>query len=297
MPLEFVILEEFPTDENLEKVELITDIPVEIVLAAKNIKEFDELKTQVEGSNGNIKRVGYWPLFSDEEGYWQSKFSSPQAIDGLIGEVKDYSSPENPLLLYWAAETPLRKKPSLIISNFLKSFNNQKKIIEFFKEHADYGIHLVTNEMPVMALPGAPPQFFQRLTGTSFDPKKYGNDEIIKGLYSSFYRSIGKEIIDKYADWLLKTQIRHGGKKYRENFSTNLGCLAAGAMGNEPILTPEQFHNDLRIVHDEATKGPHKANFRNPLRVYLFRLGGLTPDYVDAMKEFLPASTSAGLKP
>ncbi len=297
MPLEFVILEEFSTDENLEKIELIKEIPVEIVLAAENIKKFDELKTQVENSGENIRRVGYWPLFSDEEGYWQSRFSSPQAIDGLIGEAKDYSSPENPLLLYWAAETPLRKKPSLIISNFLKSFDNQKKIIEFFKEHAAYGIHLVTNEMPVMALPGAPPQFFQKLTGTSFDPKKCGNDEIIKGLYSSFYRSLGREVIDKYADWLLRTQIRHGGKKYGEKFSTNTGCLAAGAMGDEPPLTLDQFHNDLRIVHDEITNGPYKGKFKDPLRVYVFRLGGLTPDYVDVMKEFLPAPTSAGSKP
>ena len=184
-----------------------------------------------------------------------------------------------------------------MISNYLKSFGNQKKIMEFFKEHADYGIHLVTNEMPVKGFPTVPPQFIQKFTGTSFDPKKYGNDEIIKGLYSSFYRSLGFKMIDQYADWLLRTQIRHGGKKYGKNFSTNLGCLAAGAMGNEPTLTPDQFHDDLRIVHDEATKGNHKENFKDPFRVYLFRLGGLNKEYVDCMKDFLPASPAVDLKP
>ena len=64
--MKFKIYEEFPNEENLSNLDYF-DFPIELVLAAKSLDEFEALEEKLK--KGNVKNVVYWPLLSKEEGY------------------------------------------------------------------------------------------------------------------------------------------------------------------------------------------------------------------------------------
>lgn len=237
--------EEFPTKKNLSKLNLIK-FPTTIYIAAKNIKEFNKIKSQIKKPT----IVAYWPILEKKEGYWLSPFSSPAAVKRVIKEVKNEK-------VMWDAELPFRHPWLFLrVDNFLR---NMPTIRSFFKRK---GKNILTSEYPIK---NSLMQFLLTLLGVSFSPKKYRNKKIIM-----YYTSMHKVIRPIFLKSIAKLQ-----KKYGNNLQVALGTIATGILGNEPILSPQDLKRDL----DEMKKIGVKE-------VVVFRLGGLDEEYIKTIRKF-----------
>ena len=119
------LLEEFPIEENLSKLELL-DFPVNIFVAANNIIEFNKIEEKIK-KYPFVKTVGYWPILSIEDGYWFSAFTKREGIKRIMKELE---STNTPFSVLWDAELPhLRKR--LFLTEIPKFFSNRKLIRNF----------------------------------------------------------------------------------------------------------------------------------------------------------------------
>ncbi len=278
--MKFAIYEEFPEDKNLGKL-VHMDFPADIIVASKNLREFQDFERQIKYTNSNVQRVGYWPVLSKEEGYWMSPFAKRTAIERIISELEERLKDDEKLLLKWDAELPLAFRESRIsLYKELRSLNflkNKARIQNFLKQHSDYGLDLMTAEWPTFMLP----ELFQESIGVAFNPgfNEY-NSEKGRMLYSSFrkyfYSISDKKLIDNLFYWFYKKQIRKGLKDYGERFWVGIGCLDTGILKTEPITTYGEFEQDLRL-----------AKIYGAERILIFRLGGLNREYSSIIKQYL----------
>lgn len=252
--------EEFPTKENLGKIKLI-DFSTDLIIAANSVYYFNYLKNLVK-KHKNIKEVIYWPILDKDEGYWFSAFAKNSALKRIMNELQQN---RKPLKIMWDAELPFYK--SLILKNMLDYFKNRKLILDFFKNAEKYNIKIMTSEYPLES------KFFRKLLFDlfliSFDPEKFKNRKIAM-LYSSFLKN------HPNLEHFLENQIEIGKDSFEKNFVVALGTIAAGINGDEPILSPQDLERDLRAVKNNGVN-----------EVFIFRLGGLTGEYVRIIKKFL----------
>jgi len=127
--------EEFPTKENLKKVNLIK-FPSKLYFAAPSMKTFLDIKKKV--SNKNIKEVVYWPTLKKQEGYWISPFSSTKALVRIFSELKTKKIPvmldlEFPInRLHILKRIFLFHKNKKMIFDFIKSYRGKIYTAEYF---------------------------------------------------------------------------------------------------------------------------------------------------------------------
>ena len=106
--IKIYFFEEFPEDNNLKKVEMITWNST-LFISAKSIDDFKQYKKKVERINPRIE-VAWWPIL--EESYWISPWSNPQELERLEKELENYQGK-----LIIDLEAPILNK-SLFIKNF-----------------------------------------------------------------------------------------------------------------------------------------------------------------------------------
>ena len=244
--------EEFPTKNNLNKLNLVT-WPTTVYVATKSIKELNKIKLGM--TNKKNITIGYWPILKQEEGYWLSPFSSRKAVKRIIHEINNY---KKPLKVMWDAELPFRY-PKLFfkINNFLI---NKPRIKKFFRQH---GKNIYTSEYAVKN------SFFESLLtwlGVSFSPKNYKNKKIVM-----YYTSMHKMVSHLFLKNIERLQ-----RKYKNNLQVALGTIAVGIHGNEPILSPKKLERDLKDMKRIGIK-----------EVVIFRVGGLNKEYTKVLKKFI----------
>ena len=252
--MKFAIHVEFPY-RSLDNLNYLNS-QVDVTLASRNLKEFEGFKEQVEKYD-IVQKINYWPVLSREEGYWLSPFSKRSALERVISELKERDSSIN-LSLLWDAELPFLYKRLIVRENFK---SNKKIITNFLKGHKKYNLELSTAEYPTSFIP----ERIQRWLGIAFDPKKYDSEKN-KMLYNG---------LSKLTDSLFEQEVRKGVKNYGNKFSVSLGCLNIGALGNEPIITPEELERDLEVVQKEGVS-----------KVYIYSLVGINPEYVNIIEQF-----------
>lgn len=204
--------EEFPTKENLEKIELI-DFPVKLYIASPSIEEFKK----IEINSDYVKERIWWPVLKKEEGYWLSPFSEKKALERIIKEAMNCR-----IDILWDAELPLNKnilnpffvRNIYLIRKFFKEFNNKIYTAEYFHE-----------------------SWFSKIFCLNFDPEKYGN-KVIKMYYSSMFK-MPKDMVKKK---IKGYSLRHG-----DNLAIGLGCIATGILNRERLLKPEELRRDLKL--------------------------------------------------
>lgn len=207
--------EEFPTEENLEKLGLI-DFSTKLYLASPSIKEFEKIRI---GSR-YVKEKVWWPVLKKEEGYWLSPFSKKEALERIVNEAMD--SEAN---ILWDAKLPLNRRilnPNFVrnlylIKRFFKKFGNKIYTAEYFKK-----------------------SLCSKTICLSFDPRKYNNG-VIKMYYSSML---------KIPQSRVRKKIEEYSYMYSDNLVIGLGCIAIGILGRERLLTPKELENDLRLCKD-----------------------------------------------
>ena len=264
--MQFKIYSEFPNEKNLSKLKLI-DFKFELIIAASSLKKFREYEKKVKKYK-NITAVGYWPTLRKEEGYWISPWSKKEGLLRIINEIKEDLDKGNKLFLKWDAEAPWFMKKSLYLTEMFSFFGNVKLIKNFLNEYKGK-MRIITAEKPNLL-----PEWFNGIFGMAFHPSKYGNEKV-----KMMYTSLGK-YAGKLGGWIFEKWYNHIAKKWSkrhgDKFVMGIGCNAIGILGDEPLITKEEFNRDLRVAKKNGVK-----------KVVIFRLGGLDKEFIQILKSYL----------
>jgi hypothetical protein len=248
--------EEFPTEENLKKAEII-NFPSTIFIAAHSLLEFYKFKEKLATVNSKLE-AAYWPIIPNT--YWISPFSYTKDLENLVNEFNDI---KEPLIVLIDLELPVIKKSGLYFRNLIHIHNNKKIIKNLFKNSANLNIKIVTAEYPVVNSLFL--NFFKKM-GVWYDTNKYPHSSCVM-----YYTSM---IPSKFLK-MTKRAILRTKKEINPNLELGLGVIAQGILGNEPILSPEKFNEDLIFM---------KENGFNIATI--FRLGGLDDQYYKIIEQY-----------
>lgn len=241
--------EEFPNGLNRRKVSLLSS-PAKLYLAAGSVQEFKRIISKIKSKK--VKDYIYWPILKQKEGYWISPFSQRKALLRIFTELENETIP-----VMLDLELPTTRNPWLYLTQSVYFWSNQRLIQRFIGNYqgeiylAEYYQEGKRSEQMLTAL------------GLHYAHPKV---KIIKMLYRSLHH---------FGDDFLQKELQRGKKEYWVRFIPSFGVIALGVMGNEPVLSPKQLEQDLRIAK--------KAGIRE---VILFRLGGLNKKYVKVLKKF-----------
>ncbi|MDP3990324.1 MAG: hypothetical protein Q8Q01_03905 [archaeon] len=233
--------EEFPTEENLQKISLI-NWPCKLYLAAENLIEFNKLRKTIK--NKNILEVIYWPILKKKEGYWISPFTQKQALQRTLNELENKN-----ISVMLDLELPTRHNPRLYLTQSINFLNNKRSIQNFIQNHPN--VVYLAEYYPQN---GWRSKLIKSL-GLHYSNK---NSSIIKMLYGSMHQ---------FDDKFLIKQLQLGKNNY-PHFIPAFGTIATGITNKETILSPKQLSNHLRIARNNKID-----------EVIIFRLGGLTKGY------------------
>lgn len=249
--------EEYPTPENMAKLELIT-WPSTILVAAPSLVAFEEIRSLYSARFPHIT-FGWWPTIPGS--YWVSGISNPSDLDRLFSELTSKThTPELPILL--DLELPLQAwKYS---KNLFHMRSNKKKITEFIKNAPHYNIKIYSAEYPA---PGTLLSAVWKWFGLS------PSFDLPHTKLKMCYSSMGKEWFGMYwwnkiMKFESKNSLKHPG---RTGFG--LGTIATGVLGNEPILSAEDLKKDIAWARESEA-----------VEVFIFRLGGMTPEYITVLE-------------
>ncbi len=242
MKIEFY--EEFPNKSNLKKLKDLK-FPTKIFLAAKSIEEFKRHESIARKYKKDLE-VAYWPIVKNS--YWISPFSNHKDLLILFRELNTI---KNPLLI--DLELPLAKRWKMYFKNIF-DFRKNKRLIQSFLEQnknrittAEYA-HVFSK--------------MRKILGLSY---KINHEKSIM-----YYTSVRSEKLNKKIRENLK-QIKN-----KSNYSISLGTISIGILGNEPILSPQNFEKDLNFAN--------KIGFK---KIIIFRLEGLNKKYLKVINKFL----------
>lgn len=247
--------EEFPNDKTLKQLKYVC-FPSTIYVAAKSLKQFNDIKKKILKINSKVE-VAYWVIL--DKSYWVSPFSYTSELKELY---VDLSKNKKPLKILLDLEFPFLNK-KLFFINFFSFFKNKKLIKNIFKDQKKLNVQIFTAEYPLFG------KILKKLlfwSGLSYSPKKYNHEKIIM-YYSSMIKSnfiknkIKKAIVNELQN--------------NKNIHVGLGTIDKGILETEPILSPNKLEQDLLFFNKNKIKS-----------VVIFRLGGLNKSYINKLKKY-----------
>ncbi|MBI2102688.1 hypothetical protein HYT55_02520 [Candidatus Woesearchaeota archaeon] len=242
--------EEFPTAENLAKLELVK-WKTKVYIAAPGLAMFRKVQQEVEARK-NILETIYWPVLKKKEGYWISPFSRRKALHRVFSELKKQVVP-----VMLDLELPTTQHPSLFCTEFLHFSANKKMILDFINSY--YGEVYLAEYYP-LDLKGR-----KKLEWAGLH---YQNPKV--NVVKMFYHSL-----HDFSDDFLRENWERGRQELGKKYIPALGTIARGIQGDEPILSLEQLKQDLILAREQKMK-----------EVIIFRLGGLTKEYARLLARF-----------
>ena len=245
--------EEFPTDENLDKLKLISKVfPIKLYIAAHSLEEFQEFGKKVKASRRLAPTVVYWIVLKKWEGYWISPFSVRSALLRTLNEVR-----EEPIEVMLDLENPVHARWLYLLS--LPNFSRNKKFISEFIEKA-------TPKITLVELPGDEEKL--KFWGLAYETE---TPCIARMFYTSVIKWSRERRVSK-----LRDVCEQGVERYGNRFQIGLGCIAKGVSGVEKILSPEELKEDLQTAKESKVS-----------EAIIFRLGGLTQNYIKAIESVI----------
>lgn len=242
--------EEFPTTENLAKLDLVT-WKTKVYLAAPGLVTFKALQQTISSRNNLLETI-YWPVLKKKEGYWISPFSQRKALQKVFDELQKEVVP-----VMLDLELPTTQNASLFCTEFFHFNANKNTISEFINSY--YGEIYLAEYYP-------------------FDEKSRKKLEWIGLHYQNpkvkvvkmFYHSL-----HNFEDSFMRDHFARGQLELGKKYIPSLGTIATGIEGNEPILSLDKLKQDLIIAREQKIK-----------EVIIFRLGGLTKEYARLLARF-----------
>jgi hypothetical protein len=210
--------EEFPLQENLEKIKLI-NFDSRLFVASRSVNEFKEIEDKIKILNNKIT-CGYWPIVKNS--YWISPFSNHEDLIELFNGLNSIT---NPILI--DLELPLDR--SLIEKNVFDIIKNKKVIKKF----------MISNS--------------NRITTSQGLNLHKENGRLIKDFLGLDYPVKTEKSLMWYSSMASKKlnediRIYLKGLKNKDDYSISLGTIDLGIRGNEPILSPENLQQDINYI-------------------------------------------------
>jgi hypothetical protein len=149
------LYEEFPVPWRLDKLAVV-NFPVSLALAAPSRAEFLQLRDEVRTAYPQVREIYFWPLLSQEEGYYPGAWSDPEGVRRLAGEVEG-------LPVLWDSEVPLGRHELQVDHwranrRFLRRWlKDREQPVHIWRGHTSMGLN----------------PLFLRLTALHFDPANY----------------------------------------------------------------------------------------------------------------------------
>ena len=249
LSMQIAFFEEFPTEENLAKLNYIR-WPTKLYLAAPSLLEFRRLCATIK--NQTISELVYWPVLLKKEGYWISPFSSGKALRRILAELEHQT-----VSVMLDLELPTTQNPFLYITQSW-SFWCHKKMIGDFIKHYSGKIYLA--------------EYFTKNAKQTRLLEKVGlhftepHIHYIKMLYHSLHQFSQEFLLD---------ELLLGNMEYGARFVAGYGTISPGIHGTEPILSQKQLEQDLQLAKDAGIS-----------EVVIYRLGGLGKEYAKVIKKF-----------
>ena len=257
--------EEYPADENLAKLALIT-WPSTVFIASPSLKEF-ESRIRNYGPQYPHITFGWWPLIPHS--YWLSGLANPKELTELLTTLTAKKQERQlPLLL----DMELPRKARLYLKNSVHLRANKQLIADFLASTPQYNLRVYTAEYPcphrvvarIMSLLGVSPPLILPHTKLPM-------------CYSSMMRKYFGEKLWKQMQRFEAISIQ----AHPDRVGLGLGVTATGVLGNEPLLTVRQLEDDLDWAEQSGVR-----------EVCIFRLGGLNEAFVSVMHKY--ATNSEG---
>lgn len=248
--------EEYPTEENMKKLELVT-WPATVLMAAESMDKFEEIRKVYSLQYPHIT-FGWWPTLPGS--YWISGLANPEDLERIFSEILSKEQEiELPILL----DLELPRSIHLYFKNIFHLGKNKKRINTFLQKAHKQNFKIYTAEYPAInktmfsmwKILGISPAFDLSHTKlpmcySSMIKKMYGNNNWQK------IKKFEKQLIIKNPD-----KIEFG-----------LGTIELGIQGNEPTLSPAGLVEDLKWIKETGAR-----------EVFIFRLGGLNAEYINAI--------------
>ena len=235
--------EEFTTPENLAKINLIPKSFGTKIYIAAHSL------TEFQNFSKTIPlTLVYWLVLPKTDGYWISPFSKRKALLDNFNALKDKE-----IELMLDLENPNHAR-HLYFTELHNFYRNKY----FLKKFIAQG----TPKMTLVELPGREKRL--KFWGLTYPSK---TASIVKMVYTSLLpMSRDKKLLK-----LIRT-CREGVGKYGTRFKIGLGCTATGVGGTEALLSPQELAEDI-----------FTAKKCGVTEVVIFRLGGMTEEYVKAI--------------
>jgi hypothetical protein len=132
--------EEYPTDENMKKLDLIT-WPSTILIASSALVDFESISEKYSKTHPHIT-FGWWPTVKGS--YWLSAFSNPSDIEHLFSELS-LKRQENKLSVLLDLELPFKKE--MYAKNFFNMKKNIKSINDFISQAEDLNLKIYSADL------------------------------------------------------------------------------------------------------------------------------------------------------
>lgn len=208
--MKFCFFEEFPSDENMNKLKLIK-FPVKVFVAARSFDEFNKISKRYSQKNISF---GFWPILKVSDGYWFSPFVSLKVLKKSLADASRAS------LVLIDLERP---RNSWLLFNVIMFFRKKRLLQKFISGHNEvYTAEYATT----------------RLKWLGLSSKVHARHKV------------GKMVYSKRIPFDTSFVIRSLKESYGKNLVIYLGCIAQGINGNEAILSPSGLAHDLFVCKE-----------------------------------------------
>ena len=244
------LYEEFPAPWRLAHLKYI-DFPVTLAVAAPSRAAFTTLRASIMREYPQVREVYFWPLLSEDEGYYPGPWSDAAAVRRAANEAAG-------LPVLWDLEAP----PNLQHPSIGSWPQNRVWMDQWLRARTE-PVHLWRSHASM----GLDPLFL-RMIGMHFDPLDYPQVSLHLDLYASATSRTSDE---------MTRILRCGVERYGQRFIPALGVLDDGAGKPEQFIQPETLKRDLQLTRAAGVA-----------EVWLFGLNGVTKHVVSMLHETLP---------
>lgn len=244
------LYEEFPNPWRLQKLRNV-DFPVKLAIAAASREEFMTLQTDILRQYPQVREVYFWPLLSQEEGYYPGNWSDAAAVQRIADE-----SSGTPVL--WDLEMPpTGTTPSP--GSWLKN----RQFLDSWLSGRQEPVH-IWRSYPTMGLD----PLLLRAAGMHYDPLEYPEVSLHLDLYTNARGPSAQQ---------MSRVLRCGVERYGPRFIPSLGVLNDGEGPDSAFISPETLRRNLELSRNAGVS-----------EVWLFGVNGLNEDYLTVVREALP---------
>jgi hypothetical protein len=220
-------------------------------VAAHTREEFLGLSEQIARDHPQVREVFYWPLLSEQEGYYPGPWSSPEGVARAAASAEG-------LPLLWDMELPRGMRGFSLAA----WWQNRATLAALFAGRGQ-PTHIWRSHTSMGLSPA-----FLRLTAMHFDPLDYPSVSLHLDLYTT---GAGQDEAE------LRRIMRCGVERYGARFIPSLGVLNDHEGPEAIFVPPETLRRNLRVAREAGVS-----------EVWIFGANGLDDAYLRAIRETLP---------